>query len=319
MRIKTLIHAAIVAACPAAGFAMTLEFPVNSVRVLDETEALGSYQLPLGGWEDDKIDALTAEGEVIRQVWRIPSTNLTTLQILGPLREQLVDDGYEVVFECKDWDCGGFDFRYGIDVAPEPQMHVDLGNYRFLSARMEGDDKDEVLSLLVSRRSDTAFVQVTIVGPSGAPRPNLTPSTKTQPTISTAGLSFDPTGNGLGVMLESEGYAVLDDLTFAIGSSTLSDGTYPSLAALADYLKTNPNRNVTLVGHTDAEGSLPGNVALSKRRATSVMDRLVDTYGISRSQVSAEGMGYLSPRASNLTDNGRNQNRRVEVILTPAE
>lgn len=319
MRINTLIRAAIFAACPAAGFAMTLEFPVNSVRVLDETESVGSYELPLGGWNDGEIETFTAEGEVIRQVWRIPSTNLTTLQILGPLREQLTEDGYDIVFECKDWACGGFDFRYGINVAPEPQMHVDLGNYRFLSARMEGDNENQVLSLLISRRSDTAFVQVTIVGPSGAPRPNLTPSTKTQPSQPSTELSFDPTGNGLGVMLESEGHAVLDDLTFATGSSTLSDGTYPSLSALADYLKTNPNRNVTLVGHTDAEGSLPGNIALSKRRATSVMDRLVDSFGISRSQISAEGMGYLSPRASNLTDDGRTQNRRVEVILTPAE
>lgn len=92
-----------------------------------------------------------------------------------------------------------------------------------------------------------------------------------------------------------------------------------TLGALADYLKQNPARQVTLVGHTDAVGSLDANIALSKRRARSVMQYLTQELGVSASQVAAEGVGYLAPRASNLTDAGREANRRVEVTLTSTE
>jgi OOP family OmpA-OmpF porin len=73
---------------------------------------------------------------------------------------------------------------------------------------------------------------------------------------------------------------------------------------------------VILVGHTDASGGLDGNIALSRKRAESVRQRMTDRYGIPAAQVDAQGVGYLSPRASNLSDTGRDQNRRVEVMMT---
>ncbi len=72
---------------------------------------------------------------------------------------------------------------------------------------------------------------------------------------------------------------------------------------------------VILVGHTDASGPLDMNVAVSRKRAESVVARLINVYGVPSAQVSAEGVGYLSPRASNLTDEGRHKNRRVEAVL----
>ena len=66
-------------------------------------------------------------------------------------------------------------------------------------------------------------------------------------------------------------------------------------------------------------GSLQGNISLSKRRAQSVRQRLIDAHGVPPERMEAEGMGYLSPVASNLQEQGRDQNRRVEVILLSAE
>jgi len=94
---------------------------------------------------------------------------------------------------------------------------------------------------------------------------------------------------------------------------------FTSLTELADYLKANPEKRVALVGHTDAEGSLAGNISLSKRRAASVMDRLINDLGVNPGQLEAEGIGYLAPIASNQTDDGRTRNRRVEAILVSTE
>ncbi|OZA00922.1 MAG: hypothetical protein B7Y02_18055, partial [Rhodobacterales bacterium 17-64-5] len=96
----------------------------------------------------------------------------------------------------------------------------------------------------------------------------------------------------------------------------LDDGTYASLSALAAWLQANPTKTVTLVGHTDASGGLSSNIALSKKRAGSVRQSLIATYGVTPGQVSANGVGPLAPRSSNLTPDGQQQNRRVEVVLT---
>ena len=96
----------------------------------------------------------------------------------------------------------------------------------------------------------------------------------------------------------------------------MSPRPFDSLQALADYLANAPDLQVALVGHTDSSGPLDVNIALSKRRAGSVLERLVSDYGVARKQLEAQGMGYLAPVASNLTQQGRDANRRVEVIIT---
>ena len=102
------------------------------------------------------------------------------------------------------------------------------------------------------------------------------------------------TGDALITRLEEAGHVVLADLNFATGASDLSEGAYASLDTLAAYLAADPARQVALVGHTDSEGALETNIALSQRRAASVRDRLVNTHGTAPGQVSAEGVGFLA-------------------------
>ena len=110
---------------------------------------------------------------------------------------------------------------------------------------------------------------------------------------------------------------MLDGLDFATGSAELAPGGDAALLALAAYLTSHPARRVALVGHTDAQGPLDANIALSKRRAQAVADRLVAAHGVSRAQLRAEGMGWLAPLATNLTPEGREANRRVEAVVLP--
>jgi OOP family OmpA-OmpF porin len=291
--------------------ALTLELPAPILDEETRVEVPGSYPLPLGPFDGRIVPVRQVEGAVDQRAYRLDAPGQTTLAILAPLRDQVVAAGFQPVFECEDRRCGGFDFRYATDVLPEPEMHVDLADFRFFTA-IKGE---EAVSILVSRSSLSAYVQITWV--SEAPE-DVGPA----PEAPVIDLEADPVLPSDGTLspvlaaLNETGTAVLDDLVFASGAASLSDGDYASLAAVAAWLEANPNGTLALVGHTDAAGSLAANIALSERRAEAVAEVLIDRLGADRSRIVAEGVGFLAPIATNQTEEGRQKNRRVEVVVT---
>ncbi len=283
-----------------------LTLPGNAVLTTEVAEPFGRYALPTGPFADGAVPTDAVDGAVLRQAWRIDGSGIATAQLLTPLAAQLTDQGFELTYECDTDTCGGFDFRFGTDVLPPPGMFVDLGAFRFLSARRA---TGEAASVLVSRAPTAGFVQIVRVSPARLAAPDA--SEPDGGNLRTPGALPDD----FATALESEGRVVLTDLDFESGSADLGPGPHGSLVALAAYLRANAGARVALVGHTDAVGALDGNIALSRRRAASVVERLATTYAIPRAQLDAQGMGYLAPVASNLTAEGREANRRVEVIL----
>lgn len=294
---------------PAA--ALTLDLPAKVLGEETRTELPGSYALPLAPFDGSAVPSRQVEGALDQRAFKLDAPDTTTLALYGPLRDQVLAAGYEVVFECETRSCGGFDFRFNTDVMPEPDMHIDLGDFRFLSA-LRGK---EAVSILVSRSTGAAYVQITRVTEAPlAAQPVETAVDLDAP--APRAIETPAQASALGATLDEVGAAVLDDLVFASGAATLADGDYPSLAAVAAWLEANPDGTIALVGHTDASGSLAANIALSERRAEAVAEVLVDTLGADPARVDAHGVGYLSPRATNQTEEGRQKNRRVEVIVT---
>lgn len=295
---------------PAA--ALVLDLPAKVLGQETRTEVPGSYDLPTAPFDGSTVPARAVEGALDQRAFKLDAPGATTLALFAPLRDQVLAAGFEIVLECDTRACGGFDFRFNTDVMPEPDMHVDLGDFRFLSA-LKGK---EAVSILVSRSSSAAYVQITRVTEAPvAAVPLEEPVAVEEPEIPRAlGPGTQP--SAIGAALSEVGAAVLDDLVFASGAATLSTGDYPSLAAVAAWLKANPEGTIALVGHTDASGSLAANIALSERRAEAVAEVLVQTYGADPARVAAEGVGFLAPRATNQTEEGRQKNRRVEVIVT---
>ena len=99
---------------------------------------------------------------------------------------------------------------------------------------------------------------------------------------------------------------------FEFDSAKIAEDNYAGLNVVADFLKENPNISVKVEGHTDNVGSKAYNQKLSERRAESVANYLKDK-GVSETQISTEGFGFLKPIASNDTEEGRAQNRRTEL------
>lgn len=296
---------------PGALAAQILTLPGNATLGTEETVPLDSYALPTGAWDGTSVPALGVEGAMTRQVWRVAAQGLASLQLLRPLRDQLRTAGYDVIFECDTATCGGFDFRFGTDVAPPPAMQVDLSDFRFLSATKPTEAGLRAVSLLVSRTPQAGFVQVIRVVPTGADAPALTVADA--PAARAAAPA--PTGD-LGQALTDTGHVVLHGVSFTSGTVTLDDTDLPALQALADYMAANPDLMVSIVGHTDSQGALDGNIVISRRRAAAVIERLVAGYGVARARLTAAGMGYLAPIASNLDPAGRTANRRVEAVVT---
>ena len=107
----------------------------------------------------------------------------------------------------------------------------------------------------------------------------------------------------------------LGDLLFATGKSELTGGAAPNLNKLAVFLDEYADRTVFIEGHTDNVGSESMNIQLSQRRADSVKTYLVGQ-GIESDRLSTAGLGESSPLTGNDTDTARQQNRRVEVIIS---
>ena len=336
------------AALPAP--ALELAFPGTPTLTAERREAQSRQEMAVGPYTVQGTESRAVEGGLLQQAFRLDSPGIGTLDLMANLRAQVQAAGFSVIYECETMTCGGFDFRYAMSVLPEPDMHVDLGDFRYLAAERAGPLGTEYLSLLVSRAIGLGFVQVTAITPGNDPPP--TPALPTEgfsaigatglpDTSASAGagaaaegghvtrtLSLPKPGNGpetgapsltadqIGAALKGEGRLVLENLVFASGSAGLEDRSYPLLEALAEWLGAHPDQTIALVGHTDASGGLSINIALSKRRAESVRQYLLATYDLPAAQIAAEGVGYLAPRAGNLTDEGRRKNRRVEVMLT---
>lgn len=324
--------------CALPGMALTLDLalPGNGSLTREIVRNPDSYQLPVGPWENGILPTLAIEGRVVQQAWRMEADGVTTLQLMRPILSQLTEAGFRVLFECAGDACGGFDFRFGTRVMAAPDMFVDLFDYRFLSAR---SDIGEHVSVFVSRSGRIGYVQIIHVSPEATPPPKVNAESGVRPSprpdLGTAPGAAPGTTNGtrpgtgtpaaadtqpsIARALTTHGHVILGDLEFASASSDLGPGPYATLEALSAWLRADPTRRVALVGHTDTVGGLAPNIALSKRRATSVMRRLIDDHGVSSAQLEAEGMGYLSPVAPNLTPAGREANRRVEAVLLNSE
>ena len=106
----------------------------------------------------------------------------------------------------------------------------------------------------------------------------------------------------------------LGDVLFDTGKSTLKAGAYSTIERLANVLKEDQNRKVTIEGHTDSVGSDELNQQLSEARANAVRTALVER-GVTDSQITAVGKGESFPVASNDNPSGRQQNRRVELVF----
>tara|TARA_B100001057_G_scaffold495285_1_gene593919 strand:+ start:8362 stop:9279 length:918 start_codon:yes stop_codon:yes gene_type:complete len=274
-----------------------IELPSSARLVFSDKTDVKNIPVEISTWNRKKgISRLDVRGRTITNVYQIDGTSLTLDQILQPIITHLNNKQFTIKLYCNTHVCGGFNFRKNLMVSNPPFMLVNVTNYSVITAVKNSS----AISLIASKLGNTIYLQILSVG-----------TTKND-----LGLrNKEPLQDNYSSKLLEDGAIVLDDLIYRSGSSDLGNGPFESLSALASFLESTPSSSIILVGHSDAIGELSTNINLSRNRAQAVVDRLIKSYGIDHSRLSAQGIGFLSPKTNNTTEKSRKKNRRVEAIL----
>ena len=274
-----------------------IDLPSSSKLVASDQSDTKINSVAVSTWDRDRgISRLNITGKTVTNVYQIDGTSLTLDQMLKPIINDLKNTQFSVELYCKTQVCGGFNFRKNLEIFKPPFMLINVANYSVVTAKKN----NTAVSLIASKLGTTIYLQVVSIG--------INESDLIQPDIKSEINRFSST-------LINEGAIVLDDLTYRSGSSTLGDGPFNSLLELAKFLKSTPTASIMLVGHSDSTGELSQNIELSKNRAQAVADRLIKNHSIEQSRISAQGIGFLSPKTNNSTEKSRKKNRRVEAVL----
>ena len=283
--------------CLMSTYVCALALPSSARLVLSDTTDVKNVSVEISAWDREKgISRLDVRGRTTTKVFQIDGTSLTLDQMLQPIITHLNDKQFSIELYCNTNVCGGFNFRKKLTVSNPPFMLVNVANYSVITAVKNRS----AISLVASKLGNTIYLQILSIGT--ANNDLILQNQK-------------PLKDNYSSKLKEDGAIVLDDLIYRSGSSDLGAGPFESLSALADFLKATPGSSIILVGHSDAIGELRKNIELSRNRAQAVVDRLIKNYGIDQSRISAQGIGFLSPKTNNSTEKSRKKNRRVEAIL----
>jgi OmpA-OmpF porin, OOP family len=312
----------IAGAMPNAGFSQELPAaldpgaPEGAALTIRTDLPFDRYALPVGPYAPDTANARDIEGRVIWSGFRLDAGDISTAEVIEGYRTRLTALGYQPVFSCDTATCGGFDFRFSIQLLPPPDMLLDTADFaQFTASRIApsaaGNQTETFVSVLVSRLLGAIHIQTVVVA-AAIPGVTIAPAPEAGAAVQPETLIQDE--RSLLDRLNKFGHVPVQGLAFESGGSALAEGSAPALDILARLLSRNTDLLVAIVGHSDNQGILDANIDLSKLRAEAVRDALIDR-GVAADQLDAYGVGYLAPVTTNATEAGRALNRRVELVL----
>lgn len=243
---------------------------------------------------------LNAEGRITRIVYQVPQ-GVSALEVFRNFETRATGSNYEIVFsggpaEIKDYT---FKYKHPVEILREPE--IGNGIHYFL-AQKEVAGAMNYLAVLVAPHGGGQGTRVDLIAAETKPMALQMVDAKQME------LSLNETGR-----------VALYGVYFDHDSATIKPESKPTLDEIASLLREQPELRLIVVGHTDYVGGYDYNMSLSKRRAKAVQDALVGDYGIAAARLSSDGVGYLAPTATNLSEEGRALNRRVELVRDKEE
>ncbi len=249
-------------------------------------------------------DRLPLEGKVTKILYRVPKGR-ATLEVMRNYEQALNANGFEKIFSCDKNTCGtehAARVHFRTTVLGEKGLSF-IGDFwkdqRFLSAKLARPEGDIYVSIYDFNDPDWDghLVSVDVI--------ELRAMEQDQIIVD---------ANEMARQISESGRISLYGIYFDTDRADIKPESRPMLDEIARLMSAHPNLKLMIVGHTDNQGGIEYNLDLSTRRATSVWNELVSGYGISDSRLRSWGVGYLAPVATNKTEEGRAQNRRVELV-----
>ena len=220
----------------------------------------------------------------------------TVIEIFDSYEETLRKQGFEIVYSCKDGDCGQGGRSTNGDWWDPTERR------RYLVAELERAAGNVWVCVHVHEKPPKVAgqhdVDVIEAPPAAsAASPDDTP----------------PRSADLYAQLERAGHAAVYGIAWDARGEPVSE-YLAGLRTVADLLTAHPKLQLYLVVHTDNVGGVQANVDRSRKQATALANLLVRRYGIAAARIRPSGMGPLAPVAANDTEDGRAKNRRVDLV-----
>ena len=311
----------------------------GSLIVNYETKAYDELTVPLStlkASEDERDgtnnrvvradNALQLEGAYARLVYIVPEGR-SPLEVLRNYQQEMKVGGGEILYECKNTDCGGElggnDFggsTQSLMMVLYPKERItapdfsngncatttNLTEQRFTVGKLTQDGNEAVVAVLAYAVEDDlyckefngrTFVMVLVLENKAREQKMVT--------VSAAEMQS---------AIASTGRIALYGIFFDFDKAEVKPESKPALDEIAKLLADNPDLKVLIVGHTDNVGKFDYNIKLSERRAKAVVEALKRDYGVDGGRLRPAGVGMMAPTATNDTDDGRAKNRRVELV-----
>jgi outer membrane protein OmpA-like peptidoglycan-associated protein len=225
------------------------------------------------------------------------------LELVRNWQQRLEQGGFRTVFACEARGCGGNAVDLWITVIEARPGSAGLGSNHgsivYAVMRLERPAGDVWVSLLaVSGQRDRPQVLIDVA--------EIRP-------METGRIVFVDAA-AMDRAIAATGRVALYGISFDTDRADPRAESRPTIEEIAKYLRANPGVGVVVTGHTDSQGGFDHNVDLSRCRAAAVIAALTRDHGIAAARLTAFGAGMAAPIAANDSDQGRAQNRRVEIV-----
>ncbi|MBS1164590.1 MAG: oprF 3 [Proteobacteria bacterium] len=268
------------------------------------------------------------EGQLTRLVYVEPEDR-SPLEVLRNYQDALTAAGGEVLWQCKDEDCGGSSTRSSSGGGGDTSLTMHFFSEKDLKDEAFSNGACAATSRITDQRyfsgrlpgtsGDTFLAVQTYTIPDGAPYCGafnnrtiaivhiLEPKAREQKMVVVR-------AEEMAKDINASGHVALYGILFDTDKATLKPDSEPTLTEIAKLLSDNPDLKVVIVGHTDNVGAFDYNIDLSKKRAAAVVGALTKRFQVPADRMKSAGVGMVAPVATNASDDGRAKNRRVEVV-----
>jgi len=264
------------------------------------------YALGVGAAKNKKVETKAVEGKITTIIYEADKT-LSTFQVMKNYEAALKRNKFEKYFSCTNKNCGKYFPKYLLQGTNSENTYLpmdiynmdDRADYKYISGKFEKKGKPVYVSLLIfkNKHNKKVFIGQEIVESKEMQLDQITIDLKS-----------------LEQAINQTGKATLHGINFEHNSAKLTEDSLNTVDILAMYLKQNSAASYFVVGHTDSNGEYAFNMKLSKERAQTIKKSL-QAKGLPEKNLVAVGVAQVAPVASNKDEQGRAENRRVELVL----